>query len=108
MTKKEQTLKNEKLRNKTVNDSQYLDRMKNVDFKCLLCSENGNELHHVYSNIKGIARNDHLIIPLCSEHHRGKECSPHVGKEAFYKIFSFEELVVIAEHIYQNYLKEIQ
>lgn len=104
MTKSEQLRKNGSLRKKSVKDSKYLANLHQMDLKCIVCGCRGIELHHVYSNLHSVERSDHLVVSLCSAHHRGSECSPHGNKGEFKKIFTFEELLYLAEKIRKNYL----
>lgn len=106
LTKKDQLNKNGKFRKECVKDSKYLSYLHSIDLKCIVCGSSHIELHHCHSPLREIEKTDHRVAPLCSEHHKGSECSPHGGKKSFYDIFSFEDLIVIADRLYENYLEQ--
>ena len=106
MTKAEQLRKNGKFRKKSVKDGKYLADLHLMNLTCIVCDCAPIELHHVYSNLHGVERSDHLVIPLCPAHHRGYECSPHGNKGEFKNLFTFEELLYLAEEIRRKYLSQ--
>lgn len=103
MTKKDQLFKNGKLRKKTIKDRNYLAWIHSSNKRCIVCNDAIIEAHHVYSNLHGIERSDHLIVCLCSEHHRGSKCSPHGNKGSFGRLFSFEQLLHFANKNFKEY-----
>lgn len=50
---------------------------------CMVCMKPYPEVHHViYGNSnRKWSEKYHLVVPLCAEHHRGSDLSPHFCKE---------------------------
>lgn len=106
-SKKDQLRKSGKMKEQGAEDRKYLGDLKEMTLHCIVCGCNNTELHHVYSVVHGIKRSDHRVVPLCAEHHRGAKCSPHGGKEAFYSIFSLNDLIMLADIIRARYLQNV-
>jgi len=95
--------KNGKLRKECVKNKDYLTWIHSSNQSCIVCGSHHIEAHHVYSTLHGVERSDLLIVCLCSEHHRGSKCSPHCNKGEFKKLFTFDELVELAEKNYNEF-----
>ena len=50
---------------------------------CMVCAKPHPEVHHVIFGTSNRKWSDKygLIVPLCAEHHRGSDLSPHFNKD---------------------------
>ncbi len=71
----------------------------------MVCQDSQIELHHIKTKVLR-EKNDHLVIPLCVNHHRGIY-SPH-GKDVqkFNDNYSALALIEIATYIYIRYFND--
>ena len=104
---KQKLYKNGKLRKNTVKDRDYLTWIHSSNQSCIVCGSPHIEAHHVYSVLHSVERSDLLIVCLCAEHHRGSKCSPHGNKGEFKKLFSFNELMAMAEKNYSEFKESV-
>lgn len=86
-------------------DKEYLDWLNdNRDmFTCLVCgTSKAIEFHHVKN--KSTDKKDHTrLIPLCMEHHRYSDLSPHGGANKFRETYPLEMQLKFAKAIHKNY-----
>lgn len=50
---------------------------------CMVCGRPNPEVHHVFFGTSNRKWSDKygLVVPLCYEHHRGSDLSPHFNKK---------------------------
>lgn len=94
-------------------DIEYLNYMKSLDLPCAICGGIGEELHHLRLDDSdrlhtSSGKRDHkLILPVCREHHTGKEASFHGNKYGLAKLVTKEFLLAIANGYYERYKERI-
>lgn len=97
-------VKHNRIKPKVLKDKKYLAYMHNSYKCCLVCGDTNIELHHIKTKTL-TDRADNRIVPLCSEHHRGK-FSPHgFDSNKFYEQYPKEELLKMAEEFYNEYIE---
>lgn len=106
MTKAEQTAWRKESRD--IIDLDYLEWVHTQH--CIVCGASGIEAHHV--EVIGMggrnARDDHCVVPLCPNHHRGR-FSPHgADSDKFYAKFPKYKLKAIASDLYGRYREGIE
>ncbi len=86
-------------------DKNYISFLKNINLECseVSCTKLGNELHHLVNLTK---RYDYLVIPLCTDHHRGNN-SIHRNSKDFINKNSLYYLYIIALSFYKRYNESI-
>ena len=96
----------QKNKRKITDDEQdYLEWLQCRNSGCMVCNSGHIEYHHVKKN--STDKKDHKrLIPLCIEHHKGTELSPHGTPKLFKEVFSIEYQQEVADAMYNEYLKE--
>ena len=92
------------LKPKAYKNKDYLSYMHNSDKSCVICGCREIELHHIKTKTQ-TNRDDSKIVPLCSEHHRGKFAPHGFDSSAFYEQYSKEQLLEWAEEFFNEYLE---
>lgn len=94
------------LKPKVYKNKAYLEFLHNGENSCVVCGSREIELHHIKTKIQ-TDRDDSKVIPLCSEHHRGKY-SPHgFDSSSFYEQSSKELLLEWSEEFFNEYLEVV-
>ncbi len=93
---------------RVTNDSEleYLNWAKNQDLRCMVCGSGDFQLHHLKRSSSD-KKNHFMVIPLCLEHHIGKEMSPHGAKKIFFEVYSWEWQVRYSKNLHKNYKETI-
>ena len=62
---------------------------------CMVCGRPNPECHHVFYGVSNRKWSDKykLVVPLCHEHHRGSDLSPHFNKEFDLKLKQYAQSV---------------
>jgi hypothetical protein len=69
-----------------------------AELGCILCrhldyGQTPAEVHHIYDTSE---RSDWLVVPLCPEHHRGKNGFHGMGQRAFERVYNLTESALLA------------
>ena len=111
--KNRKTLKKKSAKKLATDDElDYLQYMKDMDFPCFICDKHDrNQNHHLrfddtdrLHTSSGV-RDHTLLVPVCWEHHYGKEASFHGSKYGLAKRYTKEKLISISRKYYEDYLK---
>ena len=79
---------------KTLKLKEYLSYMHTSNKRCIVCLSENIELHHLlFGSMNNGKIYDNLIMPLCSEHHRGTKLSPHGNPKMYYKTYSVSQQI---------------
>ena len=95
----------------TDDELEYLNWLKSQQLQCIVCGSYAVELHHLKLNdsdnihSSSVAKDHTKIIPICTKHHTGKECSFHGNKKELAKLFTKEALLIIANRLYNEFLE---
>lgn len=97
-----------KSKNKSTNEEQsYLHWLQSQFYPCFVCGSYSNiEYHHIKFKSTDKKRHNKLI-PLCWNHHHGRELSPHGNTKQWRETYTMEAQEQRADVIYQDYLKEL-
>ena len=88
---------------KVFKDPDYLQYLHTIK-RCLVCKAENVEVHHIKDwSIKG--RDDRYVLPLCAEHHRGSELSPHGAPELFLERYPKGWQIATAKMLYKKYVE---
>lgn len=102
MTKQEQTRWNKPKRTGEIIDEDYLSWIH--DCPCMVCGCYEVEAHHIRLRSTN-ARNDHKVVPLCPDHHRGTY-SPHGKNAGAFKVaYPNKFMEELADDYYDTYKK---
>lgn len=83
----------------------FLNWAKDKKFGCFVCGGRNTELHHI--KLKSTDKKNHYhVIPLCIEHHKGYELSPHGTPTKWREIYTMSQQIEFAECMYGKYKEE--
>ena len=75
-------------------------------FTCIVCECHGVEFHHVKRDSTD-KKNHKRLLPLCEKHHKSSlDFSAHGTPKKFRATYPMEFQYIMADEIYNNYLKE--
>lgn len=112
-TKGQQTSQNKNkkpsMKNKskiTQEEKEYLNWLQCQDYSCFVCGTFSRiEWHHV--KLKSTDKKRHnRLIPLCFNHHHGRELSPHGNAKRWRQKYNMFEQNEKASYIFNDFLKE--
>ena len=105
LSKADQLKRNAPLKQKPYKNKEYLSWFHNQGYGCLVCSNTNIEAHHVESGNRG--RADDTVVPLCTEHHRGR-FSPH-GTDAkeFHGQYQKDMMMEVAKKLHSLFKGEL-
>jgi len=87
-------------------DKEYLAWLHDGFSSCICCGSNNIEAHHIKKLPLLQKRNDLMVVPLCTEHHRGKY-SPHgADSDRWYEDYPVAYQMQLAILNYTEYAKE--
>ena len=103
-TKEQQLLKIKAPKISTI-EREYLNWLQEQQFGCILCNTFSHiEMHHV--KMKSTDKKNHKrLIPLCTEHHKGKVLSPHGTSRKWRLHISMESQNKVADELYNTFLE---
>ena len=93
-------------------EKQYFQWLRSDFRPCIYpnCEATDIQYHHLKFNdtdtihTSTAKKNHKLVVPVCKNHHTGKECSFHSNKKELSKYFNKESLTIIANRYYQGFL----
>ena len=90
----------------TPKERSYLTWFKKQKFSCIVCGSYETESHHIKEHSSD-KKNHFELLPLCREHHTGKNLSPHGTSRLFKKYYPMEKQRKMSKKYYKQFKKEM-